>query len=267
MALFYNIMSSTDFTLYALNSSTGLFDVSAAAVFYISEQDIQKVFKARTDSADFSDISSVDLHYYIHMDEWPSRTLLNPVNGMLDQTLSWNPIVDTGEPDKMLVKHDFIRYLASKLFNSINGVFMFNNMSQMLDDLEDLGETLYQQDVSASLWKYAATSTTALETGYVVDNSTGLKATTKENGSIENLCYIMMNKLLDENIERFDDVVMDASGVFSLPILEGDTINYIVKINPSSQQHLATNVSPIGGRVYQIKIVVDDGTNVITNPN
>ena len=77
----------------------------------------------------------------------------------------------------------------------------------------------------------------------------------------------MMNKLLDENIERFDDVVMDASGVFSLPILEGDTINYIVKINPSSQQHLATNVSPIGGRVYQIKIVVDDGTNVITNPN
>ena len=89
-------MSSTDFSLYTLNSTTGLYDVSAAAVFYISEQDIQNVFKARTDSADFSDISSADLHYYVNMDEWPSRTLLHPVNGMLDQPLSWNPIIDTG---------------------------------------------------------------------------------------------------------------------------------------------------------------------------
>ena len=254
-------MSSTDFTLYALNSETGLFDVSAAAVFYISEQDIQKVFKARTDSADFSDISSVDLYYYVDMNEWPSTTLLNPVNGKLDQALSWNPIVETGEPSKMLVKHDFIRYLALKLFNSVNGVFMFNNVSNLLENLNSLGETMYQQDVSASLWKYATTSNTELETGYVIDSSTGLKATTKANDSIENLCYILMNKILDENIDRFDNVVMDASGVFSLPILEGDTINYIVKINPSSQQHLATNVSPFGGRVYQIKIVVDDGSN------
>jgi hypothetical protein len=261
MTLFYNIMSSTDFSLYTLNSTTGLYDVSAAAVFYISEQDIQNVFKARTDSADFSDISSADLHYYVNMDEWPSTTLLNPVNGMLDQPLSWNPIIDTGVANQMLIKHDFIRYLASKLFNSANGVFMFNNVSSMISDLEDLGETMYQQDVSASLWKYAATSTTTLETGYVVDSSTGLKATTNENSSIENICYILMKKLLDENIERFDNAIMDASGVFSLPLLEGDTINYLVKLNPSSQQHLLTSVPEFGGRIYQIKLVIDDGTN------
>ena len=70
-----------------------------------------------------------------------------------------------------------------------------------------------------------------------------------------------MKKLLDENIERFDNVIMDASGVFSLPLLEGDTINYLVKINPSSQQHLLTSVPEFGGRIYQIKLVIDDGTN------
>ena len=58
------------FTVYKNNYN--ILDVSASAVFYISEQDIQNVFKARTTETDVSNINYSDLLYFIHMDQWPT---------------------------------------------------------------------------------------------------------------------------------------------------------------------------------------------------
>ena len=56
-------------------------------------------------------MSATDLKHFIFMDKWPYNLTLNPANGMMDQSRSYNPIQVT-TPNKMLLKHDFIRYLA-----------------------------------------------------------------------------------------------------------------------------------------------------------
>ena len=74
-------------------------DISAVAVFYISESDIQNVFKVRTSETNISDISYSNLLHFIHMDQWPSDLILNPFNGKMDQALSENAILTFGNPD------------------------------------------------------------------------------------------------------------------------------------------------------------------------
>lgn len=274
-------MSSIDFVLDVMSTSVnfttlatiddpidGVLDVSATAIFYISETDIQNVFKAQTDSEDFTDISATDLKHFIFMNNWPYNLTLNPANGMMDQPRSYNPIHVTTTPNKMLLKHDFIRYLAKDLFSTPKGVDLFNNERELVEHLNTLGNNSFQSDISGLLWKYSTTSTYPIGNGFVVDPITGLKATTNDNTSDENICWILLNKLLESVPDRFSDLgaVIDSSGVFPLPILEGDTINFLFSITPATNQHLLTDVSEISTRRYQIKLMVDDGSGINTLP-
>ena len=246
----------------------GILDASATAVFYISQTDIQSVFQAQVDSEDMNDISYTDIHYMIFMDRWPNTTVLNPVNGMMDQPLSWNPILNVGIPNKMLVKHDFLRYLSSKLFNTPQGVDLFNNESILISSLDTLGNYAYQNDISYALWKYATTASTPVSSdinqGFIIDPKTGLKATTGDMPTDANLCYIITNKLLQVHPDRFKNLTVDSNGLFSIPILAGDTINFLTQINPVSSQNNLTGVPVFGGRTYQIKLVIDDGSHTNT---
>jgi hypothetical protein len=248
----------------------GVLDASATAVFYISQSAIQSIFQLQTDSIDIADISSSDLHYFIFMNRWPATTVLNPVNGMMDQPNSWSPILNVGTPNKMLVKHDFVRYLASKLFNTPQAVDLFNNESALINSLNTLGDYAYQTDISAGLWKYATTASTPVPAdtnqGFMVDYVTGLKCTTADLTTDANLCFILANKLLELTPQRFKTINVDAQGLFPLPILAGDTINFLTKIHPVSGQNNLTGVSAFGGRTYQIKLVIDDGSHTNTTP-
>jgi hypothetical protein len=248
--------------------STSTLDVSAISIYYISETDIQNIFKVRTDSNDVNDISLTDLKHFIHMDKWPHNLTLNPVNGMMDQPQSTNSISNVNIPNKMLVKHDFIRYLAKNLFNTPQGVDLFNNERELVQNLNTLGNNAFQTDISSVLWKYSTYSTHSNETGFVVDDVTGLKATTNDNTSDENICWVLLNTLLAKAPNRFKNLenVIDSDGVFSLPIFVGDTINFTFDITPANNQHLLTNSSEIVSRKYQIKIVVDDGAGINTLP-
>lgn len=243
-------------------------DVSAIAVFYMSKTDIQNIFKVRTDSSDITDISYDDLMHFVHMDKWPYNITLNPVNAMMDKSQSTNAIYLVNEPNKMMVKHDFIRYLAEKLFNTHQGVDLINNETELVTNLTTIGNDAFQNDISSVLWKYSTNSDTPLETGYVLDSVTGLKATTNDNTTDANICWILLNRLLESVPERFNDIgsVVDSSGVFPLPIQEGDTLNFTFIINPATNQHILTNVSEIPARKYQIKIVIDDGSGLNTLP-
>jgi len=246
----------------------GILDVSATGVFYISEAAIQSVFQVQTDSIDIADSLASDLHHYIFMDRWPITTVLNPVNGMMDKSLSYNAIMNVNNPPKMLIKHDFMRYLSTKLFNTPQGVDLFNNETEMINGLNSIGYQAYQQDISASLWKYATTSTYPTTPyasgGFVVDPITGLKSTTGDITTDDNICYILLNRLLEIRSERFKNIVVDANGLFPLPLLIGDTLNFTFTINPASGQNNLTGVPTFGGRKYQIKLIIDDGTNTNT---
>lgn len=273
-------MSSVNFVLdkfsgsYTMQQSASMFqgttiplaDVSATAVYYISQGDIQSVFKFQSDSLDINDISASDIRYFTYMSNWPAGLLINPVNAMLDKSESVNSILNVGIPNRMLVKHDFIRYLALKLFNTANGVDLFNNEESLVSDLNTIGNASFQRDISGTLWKYATTASTAIDNlAFVLDASSNLKCTTDNLTTNENICRELFNQILVSNKSRFNTIAFDANGQTSLPILSGDSISYRFTVSPVTNQHNLTGVSAFGARSYRIKLlVVADATGLNT---
>jgi hypothetical protein len=264
-------MSSIDFVLdrfsaaYTLSQSATMFegtslaftDASATAVFYVSQTDMQNVFKFQSDSFDMNDLSASDIRYFTYMENWPAGLVINPVNAMLDKSGSANAITQIGIPNKMLVKHDFIRYLALKLFNTPSGVDLFNNESELIAHLNDMGNSSYQNDISGSLWKYATNASTEIDnTNFILDASSNVKCTTDHLTSNDNICRELFNQILYANKSRFSDISLNTLGVRSLPILTGDSISYRFTVFPKAGQNDITGVAAFGGRSYRIKLLV-----------
>jgi len=239
----------------------------ATAIFYMSQQDIQKVFTIDLDGS-LEDFSNCKVKYFTHMDKWPENFVLNPSNAMLDDGESTGALFYTDERDKMLIKHDFIRYLALKLFGSIQGTDLFNNEDQMITTLNNMGDNSFQNDISGVLWKYSSTNPDpTLETDkYVYDASFDMYATTDELTTNENVGRELFQQLLYQNVSRFKSLTKNADGLFPVPILEGDTITYTYTVLPAPGQNELTGANEFGGRVYKIVIIIDDGLTENTTP-
>lgn len=273
--------SNVDFTLSFFSSAyrmfelatvddpvNGIIDSSAVAVFYMAQSDINNIFKFQTDSYDFSNTNYTDIHYLIYMDNWPSSLVLNPANAMLDQIQSTGALLQVGVQNRMLVKHDFLRYLAKSLFNTPQGVDLFNNESQLIANINTIGYAAWHNDISGGLWKYATTSSRPIPedvtSGFIIDTVSGLKATTDDLPMSDNICRYLMNKLLENNTHRFQNVQFDVSGIAPVPIYVGDTLSFKFTTYPAPGQHNLTGVPPLMGRAYEIRIVIDDGSHVNT---
>lgn len=251
---------------YTLSQSATMFegttltlaDVSATAVFYVSQADMQSVFKFQSDSFDIDDLSASDIRYFTYMTNWPSTLVINPVNAMLDKTgQSANAISEVGIPNKMLVKHDFIRYLALRLFNTASGVDLFNNESELISHLNSMGYASYQNDISGTLWKYATNASTAVDnTNFILDASSNAKCTTDHFTTNENICRELFNQIIYAKKDRFKDISFNSEGLCSLPILSGDSISYRFTVFPKAGQNTITGVPAFGGRSYRIKLLV-----------
>jgi hypothetical protein len=251
-------------------------DVSATAVYYISKQAVNNVFRFETDSWNFDDVSKNDIRYFTDMTQWPSDLLINPVNAMMDKSDSGNAILNVGIPNRMLVKHDFIRYLSSKLFNTPNGVDLFNNQELLVDHMNTLGNASFQNDISGTLWKYSTTSTLGADTGdkprYLIDASSNMFCTNNNFTSNENICRELFNQILNRQKQRFSATsaeLYDANyGQYSLPIHAGDSISYKFTVLPAANQNDLTGVPPFGGRSFRIKLIVVEsatGMNTVTD--
>ena len=96
----------------------------ATAVIIVSLDDMRTVFTFKTNS-------DSDLKYYVNTDNWPT---LNAANAMMDHVSSSNPIAVVSSANKMMVAHDFVRYLAFKLFGTAQGVDLFNNETELLQN-------------------------------------------------------------------------------------------------------------------------------------
>lgn len=195
-----------------------------------------------------------------------ASVVINPANAMLDTGESSGALTHVDNPKKMLVKHDFIRYLALKLFGTVNGVDLFNNEVQMIQALNYIGNTSLE-DISGTFWKYSSHSTFPDISGiFLTDASNNMRYTTDDFNTNENICRELFYQLLYEKKERFANLVTDNNYLVGLPILEGDVINFNFAINPSPGQNVLTGVPEFFGRNYRIKLIVDDGTGVNTVP-
>jgi hypothetical protein len=233
-------------------------DVSAVAVFEVDLSVMKDMFKYQTDSNDAIDASASDIKYYVDKTKWPD---LNPANAMMDHTSSEGEIATNGSDgnplaaNKMLVAHDFTRYLALKLFNTHFGVDLFSNELELLNGLRHVcgnvasGQT--QFDINA---KIAAVSN---DNEDLDEDANNLRYTTNAMDGSNNLCRTLMLQLLDGKPARF--ATIDAVGTpQSLPFIAGDTISFKLIVNAAEGQELITGVDPIGARSYRIKFVIVD---------
>lgn len=238
-------------TLGALDSSAvPELTADAEAVLQVNVAHMKNVFKYQTDSADVVDADASDLKYYVNTTDWP--TTLNPANAKVDVAA----ITTAGLSDsKLMVAHDFTRYLARELFGTHQGVDLFNNELALLNSLREIcgaaaaGQTWF--DIVAKL---TAVNTASTSAEMVVDAAGNY--TTNAFDSADNLCRALHRQMVAVAPERFNPI----EGVDtpqSLPFLADDVISFKLIINPATDQHLLTGLEdPIVARSYKIKLVM-----------
>ena len=273
---------STTFQLYALGSSYdslntntntntntneyeyGTRSVSDAdAVFYVKLSDMRAVFQFRRPTTSVQSLDaaifdpSSDIQYYVFRKCWPTSLKLNPSHAMLDKNESYGMLTTAGtgagtgaySTDKSLVKHDFIRYIALHLFNTIHGVDLFQNEEDLQENLSYYGEVARIGIMSV----LDTVGTMSADITMTVDGS-GNKYSTNDNTTITNISRELMCQIATSAPSRFTDI--SGNDIQSVPLIENDTLIIKVVIMTSPNQNVLTNVAAIPSRSYNIILIM-----------
>jgi uncharacterized protein YjbI with pentapeptide repeats len=245
-------------------SSIAVETTDATAVFYVRLTDMLDLFKYQADSFDINDVSSSDIKYYVFHRNLPTELKLNPSHAMMNKTES-SGMLGYGEgyaDNKSLVKHDFTRYIALRLFNTIHGVDLFSNETDLQENLTYLGETV-RNNIDTIF--YGISTTSSSETmSYDVS---GNKYLTNDNSGNTNLCRELMRQIAANDAARFYNNGENTAGIKSVPLRENDNILFKLTITSASGQNILTGVSEIPSRTYTIKLVLKNTVTSSTNAN
>jgi uncharacterized protein YjbI with pentapeptide repeats len=252
-------------TLAALDaSSISIEATDATAVFYVRLSDINNVFMYQSDASDVTNVITDDIKYYVFHRKWPTELKLNPTHAMLDKSESAG-MLGVGEGyaiDKSLNKHDFIRYIALRLFNTIHGVDLFHNETELLENSVFSGETV-RNNIDTIM---AGISTTS-SSGSMAYDASGNKYLTNDASGNTNLCREIMRHMAAVAPSRFYGNVPNHAGLKNIPFMENDTLQYKLVVQAAPTQNLLTGVSVIPSRSYTIKLVLKNTVNASTNVN
>lgn len=255
-----------DFSLPALNQAYTLdlsgtlsteaptvLDVSATAIYNIRLATLKNVFKYESDSFDVNDISASDVKYFVYMNSWPNDASLNPAHAYMKPSAG-KLLEDSADilNNKNLVKHDFVRYLAQHLFNTPYGVDLFSNEDALLSDISTKGRDAKNSIMGAlnSVNQANASAGTAPH-----------KYSTNDLSNNTNICRELMRQIASLAPSRFYDASGN-SGIKSVPLEVGDTINFKLSISAAPNQQNLTSRGAFDVRVYKISLVVSDSANV-----
>ena len=255
-------------TLAALDASSIAVDATdATAVFYIRLSDMTNLFQYQTDAFDVNNVDASDIKYYVFHRTMPAELHINPSHAMMNKTESAGMLgsgVQEIGADKSLVKHDFVRYIALRLFNTHYGVDLFQNEQELHENITYLGETI-QHSIDTIL---SGISTTSASQDMAYD-ATGNKYLTNDASGNTNLCRELMRQLAAAEPSRFYNNGADTatSGIRSVPLREDDSINFKLTITSAPDQNIVTGVTVIPSRTYLIKMILKNTVNASTNAN
>ena len=265
-------MSTQAFVLDHLNSTVVLdtsgsmtgeaipvLDVSATAVLHVSLASMQNVFKYETDASNISDLSASDLRFYVYADQFP---YLQPSDASMvyaNAIATSDAIGNTYDSSVMMVKHDFIRYIALKLFNTPNGVDLFSNVDALKTSLQTAcgsgvaGNTWF--DISAALFNV---SVSGANTGLVGTAGSKYMLNDPVDDAVHaNLCRELLMQMIQTSPSRFNALSADTNALRSLPFVSGDSISFKLTISAAANQETLTGVAAIPPRPYRIQIIMD----------
>ena len=265
--------ATINFTLSGLNANLtmdlsgtlageapAVLDVSATAIYYVKTSDMLKVFKFQTDSFDVNDLSASDIKYYVFRDAsaWPANLKINPAHAAMSSGAKLSAGVDAS---KNLLKHDFVRYLAESLFNTVHGVDLFSNEDALLEDL-----ALNGQGARADI-ELALDNVNVVKSSLGSADASGYYYTTNALTGNTNICRELMRQIANGAPSRFAGTVASTLHQ-SVPLVNGDTLNFKVTVAPAHLQHDLTNrPGPFDNRVYKIQLIltgVDESGNLLT---
>ena len=277
--------NSTTFQLYALGTNETDYDLdsernersagaadaavdaAADAVFYVKLSDMLSVFKFRTPTVYDGSLNlnqaifdaSSDIQYYVFRNCWPTALKINPSHAMLDQTESSGLLTGGGgsggsfTANKSLVKHDFIRYISLHLFNTIHGVDFLSNEEDLLENIVYYGEA-----ARVGIMAVLDTISTRSADMTMDADASGSRYLTNTITSNINISRELLRQISISVPERLTALDGSGGGILqSVPLVENDTLNIKVILEPSPGQHTLTNrVGAIPPRVYNIKLVI-----------
>ena len=265
-----------DFTLVGLNqtfslstlatldaSSISLESTDATAVFYVRLSDMTNLFQYQTDSFDVNNVDASDIKYYMFHRSTPAEFHINPSHAMMNKTESAGMIgsgVQEITANKSLVKHDFIRYIALRLFGTHHGVDLFQNEQELHENLTYLGETI-RHNIDNII---TGVSTTSASESMAYDAS-GNKYLTNDASGNTNLCRELMRQVAASDPARFYNNGGNTTGVRNMPLQEDDSINFKLTITAAAGQNILTGVSVIPSRTYMIKMMLKNTVNTSSN--
>lgn len=254
----FNSTVTMDTSGTLVSTSVASIDASANAVLTVSLADMKNMFKLQTDSADVLNTAASDLKFYVDTSgNWPT---LNPANAMMDHASSSNAIATADlASNKLMIAHDFVRYLAEKLFGTYHGVDLFNNEVELLQNLRSLcGSSGAMGTIDGLL--DAVDITDGTHAGIATDGD-GNKYMTNATNTSANICKALYDQLATNSPSRFS-ALTDSPNKQSLPFEEDDSFTFKLTVNPEANQHTLTNVNAIGARTYKIQLILK---NTVSN--
>jgi uncharacterized protein YjbI with pentapeptide repeats len=245
-------------------SSINMDSTDATAVFYVRLSDLNNVFKYQTDAYDINDMDASDIKYYVFHRKWPTELKINPSHAMTNtpDSAGMLGLGNSFANNKSLIKHDFIRHIALRLFNTIHGVDLFRNEIDLLENSVYLGETV-RYNIDGILSGISTTSSS----GSMSYDASANKYLTNDSSGNSNLCRELMRQVAAGAPSRFYNNGGNDAGLKNVPFLENDAISFKVIIHSASSQNVLTGVSEIPSRSYTIKLVVKNTVTTNTNAN
>jgi hypothetical protein len=241
-----------DFSATFQNKVVPTFDSSATAILQVSVSAMQSCFQYNT--------SSSEVKYYVNSGSFPT---LNPANAMMDASGSKYPIAtsDGGQTlaaNKMMVAHDFVRYLSLRLFNTPYATDLFNNTDVLLTDLRYLCDSS-SGHVWGNIKQSLAEVSTTSGNNPNIQGSAGSYYMTNADTTSANLCRELFLQLFNLVPTRFQDIGGNQN-TQNIPFIAGDSISFKLNISPANGQQNLTGVVPIESRSYEIRLIMVSGT-------
>lgn len=229
-----------------LNQQTVLSD--AVARVYVDLETFRNVFQFQTDASDIDTFKAAsDIQYKTDVDLLNVSHNLNPMNA----------VVETGHTDSMgynrdhlCVRHDFVRHIANVVFNTEKAVDIFENETELLVNLMNLGN-----DTNTK----------------ILADISGANGLLENNDSVANLVKKLIDQLLALAPKRFnaganDDTIYDTNEFQSVPFIKNDTIRFKYTVNPVDSIVVEGLPKPTS-KVYEIVLhLTDDNEKLALNP-
>lgn len=239
-----------------------------------------KTFKFQMDSFDITNKKKNDIKYFVFKDSYfsDSNLRINPADANVkftdlfqtDEDKSIVTYPENYKENKKFICHDFLRYLALKLFGSSHAVDLFDNESELLDDVRRQC-FISQSDVSLStmdnikkIMEWCDVTNELLDVSYCspcTDYNT-IYGMSNNLNTTDNICKMLLDQIIGTDITRMAHLNRNCE-LQSLPLRDGDTIIYKMTIYASNDQHMLTNVDEIPPRIYEIRYILRDNPNNI----